>query len=320
MGPSSTTNRRAFTLIELLVVIAIIAILIGLLLPAVQKVRAAANRMVCTNHLRQIALAAHNYHDTRDKFPTGAHIPDLVGDRPTGGTNLWIEMLPFIEQDNLHKNWDPYDNRNNVAANWEAAKPQVIKLLICPSDALSQTVVEVKSAPISPPWSVGFYGLSSYGGNGGTLSLPADMHRDGIFWIDSIVRLVDLIDGDGSGNTFLFGERYHHDPEFDVRRFVVSPAPVPPPLAEHGKCFFVASAGVIPNITLSASAPINYRVPPGGDLSTVASRIGAFGSGHPGGANFAFADGSVRFLSENTALPMLRAFSTRAGGEVATLP
>src|SRR5262245_11407366 len=234
MHRSSTTNRRAFTLIELLVVIAIIAILIGVLLPALQQVRAAANRMVCTNHLRQVALAAHNYHVAHGQFPTGAHLPDYVGDRPTGGTNLWIELLPYLEQDNLHKSWDPNDNRKNVAPDRKTAEAQVIKLLICPSDALSQTVVEVTAAPISPSWSLGFYGLSSYGGNGGTLSLPMDMHRDGIFWIDSSVRLDDFINGDGSSTTFLFGERYHRDPEFEVRRLVVSGL-VPPPLAEHGK-------------------------------------------------------------------------------------
>src|SRR5262249_23325888 len=109
-----TNKRHGFTLIELLVVIAIIAILIGLLLPAVQKVREAVNRMKCANNLKQIALAAHHYHDNQGHFPTALHLPVYVGDRPTGGTTLWAELLPYFEQDNLYKRWDFDDNRNNV--------------------------------------------------------------------------------------------------------------------------------------------------------------------------------------------------------------
>src|SRR5215468_8685089 len=106
----ATERRRGFTLIELLVVIAIIAVLIALLLPAVQKVRESANRMSCLNNLHQIALASHTFHDTHKKFPAGAHLPVLVNGVPTEGTNLWVELLPHIEQDNLHDKWDYNDN------------------------------------------------------------------------------------------------------------------------------------------------------------------------------------------------------------------
>src|SRR5262249_39758166 len=159
--------------------------------------------------LMQIALATHNFHDTHQKFPTGAHLPVYVGDRPTEGTTLWVELLPYFEQDNLHDKWDYCDNRNNVAGGRNATQAQVIKLLICPSDALADAVVE-NTATLAPHWSWGFYAVSSYGGNGGTLSLPFNTSRDGIFWIDSRVRLTDI--KDGTSNTFLFGERYHRDP------------------------------------------------------------------------------------------------------------
>lgn len=318
--PFHSKTRQGFTLIELLVVIAIIAVLIGLLMPAVQKVREAANRAHCLNNLKQIALAAHNYHGAAGRFPTGAHISVLVGARPTGGTNVWVELLPYIEQDNLYKKWDSYDNRNNVAGGTNATQAQVIKILICPSDPLPQPVVQITDAISKPPpWSRGFYGMCSYGGNAGARSFPPipyanipSMTRDGIFFFDSYVRLTDI--PDGATNTFLFGERYHRDPQFDLQQPIVYPG------ADHiediGRWGTVAGLGIMAHVTLSAATSINYQVQAGGDLFAVLNRYCTFGSAHPGGANFAFADGSVRFVSDSTPLLALQALSTRAGGEV----
>jgi prepilin-type N-terminal cleavage/methylation domain-containing protein/prepilin-type processing-associated H-X9-DG protein len=316
-----TTPRRGYTLAELLVVIAIIAILIGLLLPAVQKVRGGANRMACTNKLKQIALAAHNYHDVNNRFPAGGRVPVFVGSRPTEAINLWVELLVYLEQENLYKRWDPNDNHNNVVGETNATTAKVIKLLICPSDSLPQTVVE-HSATVTLPWCFGFYGMSSYGGNAGTRSLPPGdppnfpgLSRDGIFWIDSRVCLTDIINADGTSNTLLFGERYHRDPEFDVRQPVVLSGTAP--IAQLGKWGFVAGPpGIMANVTLHSAAPINYRMPSGGDAPALLNRSAAFGSGHPSGANFAFADGHVRFLRDSTSLWVLKALSTSAGGEV----
>jgi len=315
--PQSFQSRRrgGFTLIELVVVVGIIAVLIGFLLPAVLKVRAAAARTQCQNNLKQIALAAHLYHDSKGKFPPGLRVPVMVGDRPTGGTNLLVELLPHLEQGNLYGEWDLKDNRNNVKGERNATQAQVIKILLCPSDPLPADVVE-NSAAATPPWSWGFYGMSSYGGSAGKRSVPfAGMSRDGIFWIDSRVGFTDITDG--TSNTLLFGERFHHDPEFDRLRRVLMPAIAP--IEEIGKWGFVAQGpGAMGNVTLHSAAPINYRMPSDGDLLALITRDCTFGSGHSGGANFAYADGSVHFLSNGTPPPVLQALSTRSGGELNT--
>ena len=307
-------QRGGFTLIELLVVIAIIAVLIGLLLPAVQKVREAAARTQCANNLKQIALAAHNYEGSHGVFPTGARPSVMENGVPTMGSNVWVELLPYLEQDNLYRKWAFTDNRNNVAGGRNATQAQVIKLLLCPSDRMTDPVWEQLPGiyPV-PPWSCGFYGMSSYGGNAGKRSVLTNrLSKDGVFFVGSNVHLVEITDG--TSNTLFFGERYHYDPEYDRQRPVVwSNAP---PMAGWGRWGFVANQGASGNISLSTPVRINYQVPPGGDFSTLEDRACAFGSGHPNGANFAFADGSVRFLKDSTPLLTLQALSTRAGGEV----
>jgi prepilin-type N-terminal cleavage/methylation domain-containing protein/prepilin-type processing-associated H-X9-DG protein len=315
----TSAPRRGFTVIELLVVIAIVAVLIGLLLPAVLAAREAANRMACANNLKQIALATQNYHVTHEKFPFGGSLPVYVAGIPTGATNLWVELLPYFEQDNVYRKWDCCDNRNNVAGGTTATQAHVIRILLCPSDPLPADVVK-HSAAVTPQWSWGFYGMSSYGGSAGTRSLPPGnppnfpgLSRDGVFFIDRCVCLAEVTDG--SSNTLLFGERYHRDPEFDLRQPVVSPGIAP--IAQLGKWGFVAGpAGIMVNVTLHSAAPINYRMPSGGDALALLNRSAAFGSGHPGGANFAFADGSVRFVKESISRATLQALSTRRGGEV----
>ena len=315
----SLSRRSGFTLLELLAVIAIIGLLIALLLPAVQMAREAARRMSCANNLKQQSLAATMYHDARGQFPAGNHLPVNVGGVPTGGSNVWVELLPYIEQLNLYERWD-VDNRINVAGGRTATQAQVIKILICPSDPLPETVVHLTAAA-APSWSHGFYGMSSYGGNAGLRSYHPGpppgypgLTKDGIFWIDSCVRLAE-ISTDGASNTILFGERYHRDPEFDD----LQPDLIPTigPLAGWGKWGFVAVGTA--HVTLSTPVRINYKVPlVGANLLSLQDRLCAFGSGHSGGANFAFADGSVRFISETLPIDTLRAFSTRAGGEVAS--
>jgi prepilin-type N-terminal cleavage/methylation domain-containing protein/prepilin-type processing-associated H-X9-DG protein len=313
------TYRRAFTLIELLVVIAIIAVLIGLLLPAVQKVREAAARIQCQNNLKQLALAAHQYHDARGAFPNGVHPVETIGGRYVNGTCWEVELLPYFEQENLKNRWDYTDFRNNVAGGRNATTAQVLKVLLCPSDPLPDPVWFVDLNPQYPQYAYarGFYGLSSYGGNAGKRSYPiSKVTRDGIFFQDSRIRMADVTDG--ASNTFLFGERSHRDPEYD--HFASSDGP----LAKYGKWAAVhaTEGGSLRERLLSAPVPINYQVPPThvpGD-GALDNRLCAYGSSHPGGANFAFVDGSVRFVSQSIPLATLQALSTRAGGEVVNIP
>src|SRR5262249_2379145 len=144
-------------------------------------------------------------------------------------------------------------------------------------------------------WAAGHYAVSSYAGNGGTRSFgaAAPASNDGVFFRRSQGRIGDV--PDGTSSTLLFGERSHDDAGFDRLTLVVDPETYP--LAGWGGWASAYSPGVSPgDVLLSTPVPINYRVPPGAsgtDLGWIDDRLCAYGSGHPGGANFAFADGSA---------------------------
>jgi prepilin-type N-terminal cleavage/methylation domain-containing protein/prepilin-type processing-associated H-X9-DG protein len=171
-------RRAAFTLIELLVVIAIIAVLIGLLLPAVQKVREAANRISCQNNLKQIALAAHAYHDANQRFPVGCYIPyardgfhDTQDITLPFGPNWAVYLLPYIEQSNIYNsvNVNAYPgtmlpanltNYPTYDRSWRALRGYVVKTFLCPSDPYNQVQYEDASgvdAPAEVGWARGNY-------------------------------------------------------------------------------------------------------------------------------------------------------------------
>jgi prepilin-type N-terminal cleavage/methylation domain-containing protein len=192
-------RRGAFTLIELLVVIAIIAILVGLLLPAVQKVREAAARARCANHLKQLALACHQYHDSQGRLPTAAEAGG------TRYTTLFVELLPQTEQDPLFRRWDFV----NVGSN-NALAQTALPLMLCPSH------------PGLDPAT----GVTTYGGNGGTRPYPLDAKTqpDGMFpttgpgskpAANQVGVRLDHV-SDGTSNTLLLGERQVGDAGLDT--------------------------------------------------------------------------------------------------------
>jgi prepilin-type N-terminal cleavage/methylation domain-containing protein/prepilin-type processing-associated H-X9-DG protein len=352
MSNFCTCRRSAFTLIELLVVIAIIAILIGLLLPAVQKVRDAAARTQCQNNMKQLGLAAHNYESSYGYFPPGwqnptpaANFTNVIQDPPLPGpprfTNLMVELLSFIEQDNLQKNWD-YNviNRNLTeppdftTTGPRSTSGQVVKTFLCPSSAVAENPVAIVNSPLQGT----HYGLNSYGGVAGRISFsarpsaaefagprqppapaPIDYSGpilatlDGMFYTNSRVRMTAI--PDGTSNTMMFGERQHRDRNFD-RMYTNFP------IIGWSGWAWANQANAVGDFLVGACRPINWMIPddatgPNSSANPwVRQKLSSMSSGHSGGANVCMADGSVRFMRESTQMPVLWALSTRAGGEV----
>jgi len=311
-------RRLAFTLIELLVVIAIIAILIGLLVPAVQKVREAAARAQCQNNLKQWGLAAHTYHDANRKFPPGVN---RAGGKagfnvePYAGKRFdWIiALLPYVEQGNLQKlyNFDRGTWNSNLIdpatgqPGAGAFSAQSFSLLVCPSSAISPLTDNVTDLPT-------IWALTSYLGCAGLVSWrDASETCDGLFYRNRAHRIADVLDG--TSNTLAFSERSNLDPVFDSY----------PPFDDRLIGWGWWAYGGVGDVLFGTQAPVNFRIPANIDTLPAATqqqyyiwRINAIGSEHTGGVNACRADGSVSFLSDSVSLTTLQALGTRAGGEV----
>lgn len=295
-------SRRAFTLIELLVVIAIVSILMGLLLSAVQKVRAAAARAQCQNTVKQLALALHNYHDTRHAFPPGHRGPAHPERMPFTGWTL--SVLPFLEQPALATQAEAAFRANpNPFAPPHPHLNTVARVFLCPADPRIAT-------PQTAQRTGNVVAFTSFLGVAG---LDAAATRDGMLFQNSTTRIADITDG--TSNTLLLGER--------------------PPSADFQLGWWYAGVGqqrtgsaemvlgarepnLLPIVSGSACGPGRYPFRSANGFDDPCGTF-HFWSPHPGGANFAFADGSVRFLSYS-ANDLLPALATRAGGEVVEVP
>jgi prepilin-type N-terminal cleavage/methylation domain-containing protein/prepilin-type processing-associated H-X9-DG protein len=313
-GTSKVIQRRGFTLIELLVVIAIIAILIGLLLPAVQKVREAAARMSCLNNLKQIGLATQQYHDNARGFPSNG--PQATFNM-TGQNWSWLaRILPYIEQDVLSKQMNI---PNNTLAGAGPLLATGIKTFQCPSDSGTRNPRN-DCADIGGPvgqtnykgvcgsnWAWGVFAQTVPPGNApspNNTTNGLDM-GNGIFYrTDGVpgtpghgpISMTDITDG--TSNTLLAGEDVP-----SVNRWCAWP-------------YNNAAVG-------TCAIPLNNGMTPGqpgfgnpGDWPDLYS----FRSKHLGGANFAFADGSVRFIGSDLALPIYQGLASYNGQEVASAP
>ena len=337
--PKRINQKRnsGFTLVELLVVIAIIGILIGLLIPAVQKVREAARRTECSNNIRNVALASISYESTFRKFPIGFQQFDdpTTSNRDYQGHSVFYYILPYMEQDNLFKQMDRDIPLNNRVADPSLQRAStVIKSYICPSDLLP-----VDSIPYNSSTGITeYYGGTSYRANGGERPIYATSStNDGMFMAvgpdarkaatapaGRQIRHADA-SRDGLSNTLLFGEFYHDDPNFDS--FTAAGWNSGSDIIQWSRWYPAGGDIGLGNIMGGSFAPINYQTPwahgdPGAPTSQSAwwvfqdQRLSSFGSGHTGGANFAFGDGSTRFVSELTAQNVLRLYCNRNDREV----
>jgi prepilin-type N-terminal cleavage/methylation domain-containing protein/prepilin-type processing-associated H-X9-DG protein len=312
----SSKKRSAFTLIELLAVIAIIAILIGLLLPAVQKVREAAARMKCSNNLKQLGLATHGYHDAMNQLPPGWDFATSWG--PLG------LVLPYIEQDNVYKTMDTLKPLTD-AVNVPGTKVPV-SIYLCASD---------KQNPVP---SIG--GATNYHANNGNIpifviarGLNVGEQPNGVFYTGSQKITITGIT-DGTSNTAFASERVLGDGNMGA----VSPledtfngpngAPGRPANADEAYtwCQSVDVTNPANQFPIFMGAPwahgqhsYQHIIPPNGrSCGWLVSLRAAMtpSSRHTGGVNLLLGDGSVRFVRNSIDIPTWRALGSRNGGEV----
>ena len=294
--------RRAFTLIELLVVIAIIAVLIGLLLPAVQKVREAAARMSCSNNLKQLALACHNYESAMSGYPPVY----LSGSQPG-----WVTaVLPYIEQDNLAKLWP--NGLDPTGTNWQTAAlaPVVstpLKVQTCPSSPVGGKVLGPADGFAFTAATADYAATASFSTALYPLLYPGGATDSTAPMQVAVVAKITAVT-DGTSNTLLLvemsGRPYWYLPS-KQRSMSATNNP-----RTYGFGFWAHNnAHNISTFLADGSAT--------GTACAVncSNQFGVYGF-HTSGANVAFADGSIRMLSQSVTPATLAALVTRAGGEV----
>ncbi|MFO0890288.1 MAG: DUF1559 domain-containing protein [Isosphaeraceae bacterium] len=306
--PDRMPRARGFTLIELLVVIAIIAVLISLLLPAVQSAREAARRAQCTNNLKQLALACHNYEDGNNCFPAGTYYMwPRTCNRWKQGPSFFISFLPYFEQGNIFNSYNymlhPYQAANStlmgagISTFWCPSDPEVAAPVQAsiPRNYLGSCSGMPGGQVATPPWQLYH---TTYAGNAGVVPVyPGAPAVDpnysstvasatGIIHFGSATRLSSITDG--TSNTVLLGERNF----FKIRPEAAKQVWMLWFSGAYSDTMFSALYPLNPDKAVSGLAQ-DFGVPGGGNATTESA-----GSNHPGGANFAFCDGSVRFLKD----------------------
>ena len=276
---------RGFTLVELLVVIAIIGVLVALLLPAVQAAREAARRTACLNNVTQLNLAIHNFEFHFESLPPGVTNADgPIRNEPKGTHVSWIvKILPYLEQNALAKNFD------QAAGAYADANAQVRAAQIAP--------VQCPSSPVPSLNEARTVARSSYAGCHHDAEAPIDKDNHGLLFLNSNVHYSDIFDG--TSMTILLGEA----------------------LTSRDGLGWVSGTRATLRNTSSIEAGGPYLAPPAASPADASEKsgslfVGGFGSYHPGGINVGLADGSTRFISQNTDKQLLRQLGNRADGEI----
>ncbi|MAT71341.1 MAG: hypothetical protein CMJ58_17665 [Planctomycetaceae bacterium] len=315
--PDTRRRARGFTLVELLVVIAIIGVLVALLLPAVQSAREAARRMSCTNNLKNIILAAHNYHGSVGEFCPSAQLP---GKSSETSISMHISLLPYIEQGALDavvterlRN-SPNGTLDELALT-DALLNGEITIYWCPSRDQS----EQEDFTDAGRALVTYFGVTGAGRNGNryTFANPAqcgEVFNDGVFYPYEAVSIKHITDG--TSQTLAIGERTYQLRTFFAGAFYNGAKPY-----SAGTTQVCSHAAKNMRWGITSPEDVGYYVmaqnAPNGSPKTILFNDLFFGSDHPSGANFAYADGSVHFLADDTSVTVLRNLATRSGGETA---
>ena len=278
----NSSNHRhpmGFTLVELLVVIAIIGVLVSLLLPAVQAAREAARRTSCKNNIVQLGVAVHNFEFSTEHLPAGVINPDgPIRSEPDGQHVSWLlQIMPYIEMQNVYRMFD--QQAGAYAPVNSQIRATLVSFLICPSFPGAERNFD------------GTVAISSYAGCHNDVEAPIDADNHGLLFLNSAIKYTDILDG--SSQTILIGEMRTR---------------------EDSLGWVSGTRATLRNTDTLDNSPWRDRPdrPPLPVLGPL--EVGGFGSAHPGGANFAFADGSCRSISEDVDVTVLHQFGHRADG------